>query len=51
MRDQGSTPVVVDPGVVLGRVAEQLAAGTDLGTVLDELALGLGLRTAVLRTN
>lgn len=51
MRDQGSTPVVVDPCVVLGRLAEQLAAGTDLGCVLDELAQGLGLRTAVLRRN
>jgi hypothetical protein len=50
VRDQGSTPAVVDPCVVLGRLAEQLAAGTDLASVLDDLAHDLGLRTAVLRT-
>ena len=50
MRDQGSTPAVTDPCVVLGRLAESLAAGSDLGTALDDLAHGLGLRTAVLRT-
>lgn len=50
MRDQGPPPVVTDPVVVLGRLAEQLAAGTDLGSALDALADGLALRTAVLRT-
>ena len=50
MRDQGSTPAVVDPCVVLGRLAEQLATGSDLASALNDLALGLGLRTAVLRT-
>ena len=50
MRDQGSTLAVTDPCVVLGRMAEQLAARADLAAALDELARGLGLRTAVLRS-
>ncbi len=50
MRDQGSTPAVVDACVVLGRLAEQLASGSDLASALDDLVGGLGLRTAVLRT-
>lgn len=43
------SPVLVDPAVLLGRVAAVLAAGVPLSAALAELVRGLGLRAAVVR--
>lgn len=43
------SPVLVDPAVVLCRLAAVLAAGASLPSALPELVRGLGLRAAVVR--
>ncbi len=50
MVQQASRPtVLIDPCVLLSRLADLLAAGASLPAALELLADGLGLRTAVLR--